>query len=99
MKKYMLVAIALTALASAPVFAHCGKCGAGHAAAAATGDIVAVASSAGDFSTLVKAVQVAGLVETLQSDGPFTVFAPTDEAFNKLPAGALESLLADPDQL
>jgi uncharacterized surface protein with fasciclin (FAS1) repeats len=56
-------------------------------------DIVDVAISAGSFSTLVAAVQAAGLVETLKGDGPFTVFAPTDEAFAKLPAGTVESLL------
>jgi uncharacterized surface protein with fasciclin (FAS1) repeats len=56
-------------------------------------DIVAVASSAGSFKTLVAAVQAAGLVETLQGAGPFTVFAPTDEAFAKLPAGVVEDLL------
>ncbi len=51
------------------------------------------AVAAGSFTTLVAAVQAAGLVETLQSPGPFTVFAPTDEAFAKLPAGTVESLL------
>ena len=51
------------------------------------------AVSAGQFNTLVTAVQAAGLVETLKSDGPFTVFAPTDAAFAKLPAGTVESLL------
>ncbi len=56
-------------------------------------DIVAVASGAGSFNTLVAAVKAAGLVETLQGTGPFTVFAPTDEAFAKLPAGTLASLL------
>ena len=56
-------------------------------------DIVAVASSAGSFKTLVAAIKAAGLVETLQGKGPFTVFAPTDEAFAKLPAGTLEDLL------
>ena len=56
-------------------------------------DIVAVASSAGSFNTLVAAVKAAGLVETLQGPGPFTVFAPTDEAFAKLPTGTLEDLL------
>jgi len=59
----------------------------------ATGDIVAVASSNPDFSTLVKAVEAAGLVETLQGPGPFTVFAPTNEAFAALPAGVLDALL------
>lgn len=57
--------------------------------------IVDVAVSAGSFTTLVAAVQAAGLVDTLQSAGPFTVFAPTDEAFAKLPAGTVEGLLAD----
>ena len=56
-------------------------------------DIVAVASSAGSFNTLVAAVKAAGLVETLQGPGTFTVFAPTDEAFAKLPKGTVEDLL------
>ena len=58
-------------------------------------DIVSIASDADNLTTLVKAVQAAGLVETLQSDGPFTVFAPTDEAFAALPEGTLESLLME----
>jgi uncharacterized surface protein with fasciclin (FAS1) repeats len=58
-----------------------------------TGDIVVVASNAGSFNTLVAAVKAAGLVETLQGKGPFTVFAPTDEAFAKLPKGTVENLL------
>lgn len=57
------------------------------------GDIVAVASGNPDFSTLVAAVAAAGLVETLQSEGPFTVFAPTNAAFDALPEGLLEKLL------
>ncbi|MEM9299077.1 MAG: fasciclin domain-containing protein [Bacteroidota bacterium] len=56
-------------------------------------DIVDTAVSAGSFNTLVTAVKKAGLVETLKSSGPFTVFAPTDEAFAKLPEGTLEDLL------
>ncbi len=56
-------------------------------------DIVETAVAAGSFTTLAKALQAAGLVETLKGSGPFTVFAPTDEAFAKLPAGALEDLL------
>jgi transforming growth factor-beta-induced protein len=63
---------------------------AGQAVAA---DIVDTAVAAGSFKTLVAAVKAAGLVETLKSAGPFTVFAPTDEAFAKLPAGTLEMLL------
>ena len=62
-------------------------------------DIVDTAVSAGQFKTLVKAVQEAGLVDTLKGKGPFTVFAPTDEAFAKLPAGTLEALLKDKKKL
>lgn len=63
------------------------------AAAAAEKDIVDTAVAADSFKTLVAAVKAAGLVETLKGNGPFTVFAPTDEAFAKLPAGTVESLL------
>lgn len=62
-------------------------------------DIVDTAIDAGSFTTLVAAVQAAGLVDTLKGDGPFTVFAPTDEAFAALPEGTVEGLLADPDAL
>ena len=62
-------------------------------AAAADKDIVDTAVAAGSFKTLAKALQAAGLVETLKGAGPFTVFAPTDEAFAKLPAGTLDALL------
>lgn len=58
-------------------------------------DIVSIALDAGKFNTLAKALTEAELVETLQGDGPFTVFAPTDEAFAKLPKGTVESLLKD----
>jgi uncharacterized surface protein with fasciclin (FAS1) repeats len=56
-------------------------------------DIVDTAVAAGSFQTLAKALQAAGLVDTLKGPGPFTVFAPTDEAFAKLPAGTLDDLL------
>lgn len=62
-------------------------------AEATTGTIVDVASASDDFSTLVTALSAAGLVETLQGPGPFTVFAPTNEAFAALPAGVLDKLL------
>ncbi len=62
-------------------------------------DIVDTAASAGMFKTLVTAVKAAGLVDTLKGEGPFTVFAPTDEAFEKLPEGTIEALLADTDKL
>ena len=60
-----------------------------------TNTIVDVATKAGSFNTLLAAVKAAGLVETLQGDGPFTVFAPSDEAFAKVPKAALDALLAD----
>lgn len=62
-------------------------------------NIVETAVNAGSFSTLVAAVKAAGLVDTLSGKGPFTVFAPTDEAFGKLPAGTVEALLADVPKL
>jgi uncharacterized surface protein with fasciclin (FAS1) repeats len=97
MKRCVVLGLVL-ALGTAPAFAG-GSCGSSAKQAANNGDIVATASSAGSFNTLVAAVQAAGLVETLQADGPYTVFAPTDEAFAKLPEGTVESLLANPDQL
>ncbi|MCW5971576.1 MAG: fasciclin domain-containing protein [Blastocatellales bacterium] len=65
----------------------------------ATKDIVDTAVEAGSFKTLAAALQAAGLVETLKGAGPFTVFAPTDEAFAKLPAGTVEALLQDKAKL
>jgi uncharacterized surface protein with fasciclin (FAS1) repeats len=78
----MLRHFGLAAISAAALTAHA------HAA-----DIVDTAASAGNFSTLVSAIEAAGLAETLQGEGPFTVFAPTDEAFAKLPAGTVENLL------
>ena len=62
-------------------------------------DIVDTAIAAGSFDTLVTAIEAAGLVETLKGEGPFTVFAPTDEAFGKLPEGTIEALLKDKAKL
>ena len=62
-------------------------------------DIIETAVSAGSFTTLAAALEAANLIETLKGEGPFTVFAPTDEAFAKLPAGTVETLLADIPQL
>ena len=62
-------------------------------------NIVKTAAEAENFTTLVKAVQTAGLVETLTGPGPFTVFAPTDAAFAKLPSGVLESILKNREAL
>ncbi len=81
--KYAVAGVALGTLAA------CGDV----AATSGQGDIVDVASSAGTFNTLVAAVAAADLVDTLKSPGPFTVFAPTDDAFAALPAGTVETLL------
>jgi uncharacterized surface protein with fasciclin (FAS1) repeats len=69
------------------------------AAANAAENIVGVAAANPDFSTLVAAVKAAGLVETLSGKGPFTVFAPTNAAFDKLPPGTVDTLLKDPVKL
>lgn len=79
--------MATTGLVAAPVLAD------NHAAAKAEANIVETAMSTGMHNTLVAAVTAAGLVDTLASPGPFTVFAPTDDAFGKLPAGTVESLV------
>lgn len=103
MKHVVTVFGLAVALAASPAFAHCGACGSGaghdHGAAQASADIVGTATASGSFNTLVTAVRAAGLEETLSDGGPYTVFAPTDAAFAKLPAGTVESLLADPDRL
>jgi uncharacterized surface protein with fasciclin (FAS1) repeats len=62
-------------------------------------NIVETAREAGSFTTLLSAVDAAGLEPTLAEGGPFTLFAPSDDAFAKLPAGTIESLLADPEKL
>ena len=99
MKKRSIVA---AAIAASMLFVACGDdedttsttaAAAEEAAPAEAGDIIAVASANPDFSTLVAAVGAAGLVETLQGPGPFTVFAPTNEAFAALPAGLVDKLL------
>ena len=84
MKRLVFTALATILLATA---------GMGGAARAQSKDIVETAVAAGSFKTLAKALEAAGLVQTLKGAGPFTVFAPTDEAFAKLPAGTLEELL------
>lgn len=72
---------------------------AGHHEASEKQTIVDVAVGAGSFETLVTALKAADLVNTLKSDGPFTMFAPTDDAFAALPEGTLDALLKDPTQL
>jgi uncharacterized surface protein with fasciclin (FAS1) repeats len=92
MKKIIIAAFALVATAIAPnTYAQTKMVGG--AAMYPTKNIVANAVNSKDHTTLVAAVKAAGLVETLQSAGPFTVFAPTNEAFNKLPAGTVDMLV------
>lgn len=69
-----------------------------HGGAKASQDIIDTAQAAGSFNTLITAIQAAGLTETLKSEGPFTVFAPTDEAFAQLPEGTVEDLLKPENQ-
>src|SRR5476649_227656 len=92
MKKMIIVAFALVALAIAPkTYAQTKMVGG--AAMYPTKDIIDNAVNSKDHTTLVAAVKAAGLVETLKDEGPFTVFAPTNEAFDKLPAGTVTTLL------
>lgn len=86
LRKSLLALMLSTAVATPALADH-------HNEAKPAGTIVDVAAGNADFETLVAAVKAAGLVETLSGEGPFTVFAPTDEAFAKLPAGTLEDLL------
>ncbi|MDQ8160985.1 MAG: fasciclin domain-containing protein [Gemmatimonadota bacterium] len=83
MRKFMLVASAMIAMAAPTVSQAQDK------------DIVETAVAAGSFKTLATALTAAGLIETLKGPGPFTVFAPTDEAFAKIPKAQLDALLAD----
>jgi len=102
----LLTALTITALLGFNADqALAGGCGSSAAkatqASTTTADLAGIFDLAGQagFTTLVAAIEAAGLSETLNSDGPFTVFAPTDEAFARLPEGALASLLADKDAL
>ncbi len=88
--KVVLASFFISSALSLPAKAGGHAKGEGHSMSA---DIVDTAASAGSFNTLVEAVKAAGLVETLKGDGPFTVFAPTDDAFAALPEGTLENLL------
>jgi transforming growth factor-beta-induced protein len=91
MRRSILASVAVAALAvAAPLSAQNGM---------SDDDIVDVAAAAGSFNTLLAAAEAAGLVDVLRSEGPFTVFAPTDEAFAALPEGTVEALLADPEAL
>lgn len=91
MLRRVLLAAAAIAVVAGPAIA--GGYGAKKEMGAPKADIVDTAVAAGDFKTLAAALQAASLVETLKGPGPFTVFAPTDAAFAKLPAGTVETLL------
>ena len=88
-----------TLIASALMIAVLSFASANYMSKMESENIVQTAIDAGQFKTLVAAVKAAGLVETLSGPGPFTVFAPTDEAFNKLPKGTVEALLQDKNKL
>ena len=98
LKKFLAAGAALTMIATPVLAEHHGDKKMHDAVKA---DIVDTAVAAGSFNTLVAAVQAAGLEDTLRGEGPFTVFAPTDDAFAALPEGTVESLLqpANKDQL
>jgi len=107
MTKHLLVGLFSLTLAATQPLTAAADCGANHSsknagtgttAAAAQPTLLELAASAG-FGTLTAAVEAAGLSETLNGPGPFTVFAPTDEAFAKLPAGTVEALLKDTERL
>lgn len=94
--KILLVAasaLTVAAVTAGPALAHDHHQAHGHGHARSAPTIVGVAAASDDFSTLVAAVQAAGLVDTLNGAGPFTVFAPTNAAFNDLPAGTVQQLL------
>ena len=98
----LAMSAALAMASTAAVADHHGdksKKGADMKAEQATSDIIATDKAAGSFDTLLTAVEAAGLTETLASGGPFTVFAPTDDAFAAIPADDLNALLADQDAL
>ena len=101
MRKLALVSVIVAGLAIVPGLA--GDCGSGYGAEKASNkmksDIVDTAVNAGSFDTLVTAVKAAGLVDTLKGAGPFTVFAPTDEAFAQIPESKLKALLEDKEAL
>jgi len=96
MKNISLSLIALVVFFTTSVFAQMDT---KMVSNAVKNDLVQTAISAGNFTTLVTALTEAGLVDALEGKGPFTVFAPTDEAFKKLPEGALDNLLKDKDAL
>ena len=91
LQKLAPITLLLTLFVAAPVSAQYNS--------SSEPDIVETAAQVGTFETLLAALDAAGLTEALKGDGPFTVFAPTDEAFDALPEGTVEALLQDPDAL
>lgn len=98
-QKTVLLFITLLSLTSFSVASQADGHGEKKHAAEKQMDIVDTAVAAGSFNTLAKALTEAGLIETLKGEGPFTVFAPTDAAFAKIPADTLNAVLADKDKL
>ena len=96
MKNQIMIIIAMLVFTSVSVFAQMDT---KMVTKAVKNDIVQTAISNGNFTTLATALTEAGLVDALKGDGPFTVFAPTDEAFKNLPEGALDNLLKDKEAL
>jgi uncharacterized surface protein with fasciclin (FAS1) repeats len=96
MKNQIMILVAMFVFTSVSVFAQMDT---KMVSKAVKNDIVQTAISAGNFTTLATALTEAGLVDALKGDGPFTVFAPTDEAFKNLPKGALDNLLKDKEAL
>jgi len=102
MRKIVASVMALAATLTVATAVQAGECSAQKtytAAKPAQMDIVDTAIAAGSFNTLAQALTAAGLVDALKAEGPFTVFAPTDEAFAKLPKGTLEAVLKDKEKL
>jgi len=96
MRNRIIMSIAMLVLMSVTIFAQMDK---KMVTKAVKNDIVQTAINGGNFTTLATALTEAGLVDALKGDGPFTVFAPTDEAFKNLPDGALDNLLKDKEAL
>lgn len=105
LKTFTATALSATLLAASPAISMAGmgygsSYGAAHSEKSASrADIIDTAVGAGQFNTLAKALTAAGLVDTLKGQGPYTVFAPTDAAFAKIPADKLNALLADKEAL
>lgn len=105
--RYLIAFILIFGLTATSSEAHCGACGSDKHDNKSTSasvkkdvnSIIETAEEAGSFKTLLAALKAAGLGEALSGDGPFTVFAPTDEAFAALPEGTVESLLQDKEKL